>query len=454
MTKKRGPERASWFLAPVGRFRGVWLVTAAVVVALAALLWLAVGMLRPFPPHRLVMATGAAGSDYYEVGRRYRAILARSDITLDLVPTAGALENLARLRDPRSGVDAAFLQGGTTSGADCPGLVSLGTVFYEPLWVFIAEGFGGKGIESLRGRRISIGSEGSGGRALSLRLLAKIGITPQTANMLPFPPEVAAAKLLGGDIDAAAMMESWDSPVVKRLLTSGDVKVASFPHSDAYVEMFPFLSKLVLPAGSGDILAVRPPEDAVLLAPKASLVVREDLHPAIQYLLLQAAAQVHSGPGIFREAGQFPAPEAIDQPLSDEAVLYFKRGRPFLQRYLPFWMAVFLERLLIILLPIVGILYPLATFATFVPYVRDWKIRRKIFRIYGELRFLEAEIVGSDGVETGAMTGRLEELEEQSNKLKVPTSYADKVYTLKHHITLVKAKLKGSATNPVHRDSA
>jgi len=437
----------------MSKFRGVWLIAAVVTVAaVVALLWLAIGLLRPFPPNRLVMATGAAGSDYCEVAERYRAILARSDITVELVPTAGAMENLARMRDPRSGVDAAFLQGGTTSEADSPGLVSLGTVFYEPLWVFIPEGFQGKGMDALRGRRISIGREGSGGRALSLKLLAELGVTPQFAHLLPFAPAEAAARLLRGDIDAAAMMESWDSPVVKMLLASKKVRVASFPHADAFVEVFPFLSKLLLPAGSGDILAVRPPEDAVLLAPRASLVVRKDLHPAIQYLLLQAAVQVHSKPGIFRKAGQFPAPEAIDLPLSDEAVLYYKRGQPLLQRYLPFWLAVFLERLLVLLIPIVGILYPLATL---MPPLRDWKIRRKIFRLYGELRFLESEMECHGGASDGAATAdRLEELERVSNRLKVPMSYADQVYTLKNHIALVRAKLKASEPPPIRGDSA
>lgn len=430
----------------MSKFRGLWLLGTAATLVVAALLWLAIGLLRPFPPRRLVMATGAAGSDYSEVAGRYRAILARSGITVELVPTAGAMENLARLRNPRSGVDAAFLQGGTTSESESPGLVSLGTVFYEPLWVFIPEGFTGKGIDSLRGRRISIGPEGSGGRALSLKLLAELGVIPQFAHLLPLSPAAAAAGLLSGDIDAAAMMESWDSPVVKKLLASRKVRVASFPHADAFVEVFPFLSKLQLPAGSGDILAVRPPEDAVLLAPKASLVVRRDLHPAIEYLLLQAAVEVHSRPGIFRKAGQFPAPEAIDLPLSDEAVLYYKRGQPLLQRYLPFWLAVFLERLLVLLIPIVGILYPLATL---MPPLRDWKIRRKIVRLYGELRFLEAEMEVHDGDEKAeAMASRLEELEKASNRLKVPISYVDQVYTLKNHIALVKANLRSSESNP------
>lgn len=441
--------KASRASGPSIWLRGVWfMVAVAVLVACAALLWLAIGLLRPFPPRRVVMATGSAGSDYAEVAGRYRAILARSNITLVLVPTAGAMENLARLRDPHSEVDAGFVQGGITSEAESPGLVSLGTVFYEPLWVFVPDSFKGKGIDSLRGRRISIGPEGSGGRALSLMLLAKIGVSPRFADLLPFPPEVAAAKLLSGEIDAAAMMESWDSPVVKRLLASRDIKVANFPRSDAYVEVFPFLNKLMLPAGAGDIGANRPPEDAILLAPKASIVVRRELHPAIQYLLLRAASQIHSGPGIFRKAGEFPAPEAIDLPLSDEAVLYFKRGRPFLQRYLPFWLAVFVERLLVLLIPILGILYPLVTI---VPPLRDWKIRRKISRLYGELRFVEEEIeMGGGAREEGEMAGRLEKLEAASNRLRVPVSYADQVYTLKQHITLVKDKLSKSGKNPIH----
>jgi TRAP-type uncharacterized transport system substrate-binding protein len=421
----------------LSRRAGVGMIVAvAALVAVTALLWLVVGLLRPFPPHRVVMATGLAGSDYPAVGARYRAILARSDIDLVLVPTSGAIDNLARLRDPNSGIDVALLQGGTTSEEDSPDLVSLGTVFYEPLWLFVPDSFTGKSVEDLRGKRISIGPEGSGARALSLKLLARIGVTPQFANLLGYPPEDAAAKLLAGEIDGAAMMESPDSPVVKRLLASRQVKVASFPRSDAYVEVFPFLSRLVLPAGSGDIGANRPPEDAVLLAPKGSLVVRKDLHPAIQYLLLQAATQVHSGPGIFKRAGQFPAPEAIDVPLSDEAVLYYKRGRPFLQRYLPFWLAVFVERLLVLLIPVAGILYPIVAL---LPPLRTWEVRRRILKLYGELRSLEEMMDEGPGEgRSEKIAAKLAGLEQAAARLKVPMFYADQVYTLKQHITMVK----------------
>lgn len=433
------------------KFLGPALEVAA-LVAVTALLWLAIGLLRPFPPRRVVMATGLPGSDYPEVAAHYRAILARSDIDLVLVPTKGAIDNLGRLRDPKSGIDVAFLQGGTTSAEDSPDLVSLGTVFYEPLWLFVPDAFRGTSVQDLRGKRVSIGPEGSGAHALALKLLAKIGVTPEFAHLIGYPTEEAAAKLLAGEIDGAAMMESYDSPVVKRLLGSPKVRVASFPRADAYVEVFPYLSKLLLPAGSGDIEANRPSQDAVLLAPKASLVVRRDLHPAVQYLLLQAATEVHSGPGIFRKPGQFPAPEAIDVPLSDEAVLYYKRGRPFLQRYLPFWLAVLVERLLVVLIPIAGILYP---FATLVPPVRAWRVRRRIVKLYGELRLLEDQLEGGLApADAEDLAAQIATLEAETRRLKIPISFADQLFTLKQHIALVKDKVSGTGQAGTPPDKA
>lgn len=428
-----------------------WLVLVVFVPAavLVALLWLVIGGLRPFPPSHLIMVTGTPGSDYDEVGKKYRAILAESDIDLKLLPTAGAIDNLALMQDRRKGVDAGFLQGGTTTEGDSPGLVSLGTVFYKPLWFFISENFKGRTLDSLRGRKISIGKVGSGGRALTLKLMGKIGLDQNFAEFLAYPQEEAAAKLLSGEIDGATMMDSWDSPVVKRLLASRFVRLASFPHADAYVDVFPYLNKLFVPAGVGDLLLSRPPEDAIVLAPKGSLVVQRDLHPAIQYLLLQAAARVHSGPGVFRKPGQFPAEEAIDLPLSDQAAFFYRSGRPFLQRHLPFWLAVFVERLLVLLIPLVGMLYPAFTV---LPALNNWWFRRKVFMLYGELRFLEEEIDrGSSRFSPEEMGSRIERLEAASNSLRVPLSHAGQLYTLKEHITLVRHKL---AKLPAHLRSA
>jgi TRAP-type uncharacterized transport system substrate-binding protein len=418
-------------------------LTALIVAAGAvALLAAAVGVVvisRPLPPQTLAMATGPKGSAYAEVGSRYREVLAHAGIDLRLVATAGALENLARLRDPSSGVSAGFVQAGSAAAHDAPHLVSLGTVFYEPLWVFCRGLPRGGGLAWLAGKRVSIGPEGSGTRALALRLLALNGLGPGALELLPLTPEQAGEKLARREIDAAAMLTSWDSRVVQQLLVTADVALASFPRADAYLALDPSLNKLVLPAGVADLGRNIPPMDEVLLAPKASLLVRRDLHPALQYLLLEAATQIHGGPGMFHKAGQFPAPEAIDLPLADNARHFYKAGRPWLQRHLPFWLAVLAERGLVLLIPVVGLLLPLMRI---LPPLYDWAMRRQIFKLYGELKILEAEIDrGSTGQDREGLMVRLAALEGRANRLRVPRPFAQSLYILKQHIAFVRERL-------------
>ncbi len=417
------------------------IVMIAVGVLVVASLWAVVALLCPMPPRTVVMATGPEGGAYQEIGKRYRDLLARSGIAVRLLPTAGDLENLARLRDPRSGIQISILHGGLTSEKESPDLESLGTVSYEPLWFFYLSEYRGKGMAGLRGRKIAIGPEGSGTRALSLELLARNGIDRNFAELLPLTPRAAGEKLLSGEIDAALMLTSWDAPEVRQLLASERVELASFPRTDAYIALYPYLNKLVVPAGVGDLAKNRPPTDVVLFAPKASLVVRSDLHPAIQYLLLDAAAQVNSRPGIFQKAGQFPAAESIDFPLSSEARQFYRSGRPFLQRHLPFWLAVLADRLLVLLIPVVGVIYPLVRF---LPALYGMQMRRRIFRLYGELKKLERETEARDaGYGMGDLIVRLDRLEDNANRLRVPVFYANMLYTLKMHIALVRGRIKG-----------
>jgi TRAP-type uncharacterized transport system substrate-binding protein len=390
------------------------------------------------------MATGPEGGAYHEVGKRYRDLLAHHGIQLRLRPTAGALENLTRLRD--SSVEVGFLQGGIASGEESPDLESLGTVFYEPLWFFTRGVIRGKGLEGLRGRKISIGPEGSGTRALALELLARNGIDRRFAHLLPLTPQEAGERLLRGEIDAALVLASWDSPVVRRLLADETIELVSFPRADAYVALYPFLSKLTVPAGVGDLAKNRPPTDVILFAPKASLTVRKDLHPAVQYLLLDAAEQIHSGPGIFHGSRQFPAAESIDLPLSGEARQFYRSGRPFLQRHLPLWLAVLVGQLLVLLIPLVGVIYPLFRFT---PALYGWEIRWRIFRMYGELRLLERDLESrSAGQASGDLNQRLERLEERASRLRVPLFYTDLLYTLRVHITLVRERIERTEGTP------
>ena len=250
------------------------------------------------PPHVIVMATGPEGDAYYEIGKRYSAALARADVELRVVPTAGSVENLDMLLDGRSEVSVALIDGGINS-AGASGLESLGTVFYEPLWWFRRRGSQAEGAAGLQGRKISIGPEGSGTRALSLQLVKRTGLEGRIGEVLALTPQAAGEKLLAGEIDAAFVMTTWESPLVQQLLADDRIGLSPFPHADAFVALYPFLSKVTVPRGVTDFAKDQPPADVVLIATKASLVVRKDLHPAIQYLLLNAAREIHSGASIF-----------------------------------------------------------------------------------------------------------------------------------------------------------
>jgi TRAP-type uncharacterized transport system substrate-binding protein len=413
----------------------------AIAVTAAVIGYAALVMLRSMPPHLIVMGTGREDEAYHEVGERYRAALARENVEVRLLPTAGSAENLAMLRDPHSLVSVALIEGGILGVGDASGVESLGTVFYEPLWWFHRREVRAQGADALRGQKISIGPEGSGTRALTLELIKRTGMEAQLSELLALSPPAAGEKLRVGEIDAAFIMAAWESPVVQQLLADERVALSSFLHADAIVALYPFLTKLVVPRGVTDIAKDRPPADVILIATKASLVVRKDLHPAIQYLLVNAAAKIHSGPSIFHHANQFPAAEAIDIPLSNEAQRFYKSGLPFLNDYFPFWMAALVGKLVILLIPILGVLYPMMRF---LPRLYDWAMRSKVLRTYGELRLLEDEmaIARNDGRDMREMIARLDRLEEHASHLRVPVAYASTLYMLRNHIDLVREGLK------------
>jgi TRAP-type uncharacterized transport system substrate-binding protein len=422
------------------RKRDIYILVTSIVivtVTLVSLLWV-ITVFRPIPPGTVVMTTGPEGGAYSEFGKRYHEVLARSGIDLKLLPSAGAIENLRRLRDGRSGVSVGFVQGGTTSAKESPDLISLGTVFYEPLWLFYRGAPLDRRLTRLRGRRVSIGPRDSGTQELMLTLLARNGIGRSFARLLSLTPHVAAEDLVHGRIDAAAFVMSWESGTVQKLLADGNIRLFSFPHADAYTALYPFLNKLVLPAGTVDLAKDRPPEDVVLLAPEASLVVRKELHPAIQYLLLDAASQIHADPGIFQRAGEHPGAEPIDLPLSVQAQNFFKTGRPFLQRYLPFWLAVFLGQLAFLLIPIVGVAYPLLRV---VPFMYSWGVQRGIFRLYDELRRVEEELQRDNGEPSPALVAKINRLEARANQLRVPASILHRLYSLRRDIHLVLGRI-------------
>jgi TRAP-type uncharacterized transport system substrate-binding protein len=403
------------------------------------LLWTLFATLQPLPSRNIAMATGPAGSTYASAGERFRQILARDGVRLRLVPTNGAIDNLRLLQDPRSGVQAGFVQGGTVPEKDWRDLASLGTMFYQEAWLFCRCPDPVPPPKQWNGWRISIGPVGSASRPVALKLLALNGIDAQQLHLFGYLPDQAAQALLGGQLDAALMVTGWDSAAVQSLARAPAIQLLGFPRADAYVALYPVLNKLVLPAGVADLAANRPPRDTPLIGSKASLAVRSDLHPALQFLLLRAATETVSRPGMFQRAGEFPAAEEIDLPLSKDARNFYRSGPTFLQRVLPFWLAELVQRMLILIVPIAGIVYPLWSLA---PKIYHWERRRRLYPLYRELKQIERELGAGVASTRERVLGRLDDLDRRARELVMPGSLTESAYTLRGNIRALRDRVQ------------
>jgi TRAP transporter TAXI family solute receptor len=423
------------------------LVGAAIIalVALALGIFAVTAFVHPILPRKLTMATGAAGGGYYEFGDRYKPILAQQGVDLTVLQTAGSIENLAMLRSPDSGVRAALVQNGLTDPQRSPQLVSLGTVAHVPLWIFYRGPQPPRDqLEQLRGMRVSIGPDGSGTRRLALELLARNGIDHSNTKFLPFAPTEAAEQLVAGSIDAAVILAGPEAEAVRRLLVSPDVKLLSLSRADTYVALYPYLTTVILPAGFADLMHDRPSFDVRMIAIKMSLIVRRDLQSAAQYLLLEAATQSHSQAGVFQKAGEFPAAEGTDVPLSGDAQQFYKTGVPFLQRLFPLWFAVLVEQVVLTLLPLAAVGYPVLQALI---RIYDWGVRRRISMLYGELKLLELSLEHHSADKHAAVL-ELTKLEHSVAHLLVPSSFAHLQYALRQDISLVRERLGQFTTHP------
>lgn len=266
----------------------------------------------------------------------------------------------------------------------------------------------------------------------------------ESVTPLPLTPTAGAEALLKGEVDCACVLTSWDAPIVRKLLGDERVSLMSMPRADAYVALYPHVLKLVVPRGVGSLAKDLPRQDATVIAVMSSLLVREDLHPAIQFLLLEAASEIHSGPGMFRRPGQFPAPEPVDFPLAPEARTYYKSGGTFFQRHLPFWLGVLAQRILLVLIPLAGVLYPLARLLpALVLFVFELRLRS----VYKELRRIESRLAAGD---PGAPS-ELSALEEKVSAIRVPAWGARSFYILKQHLALVRARFASPPEDPAEK---
>lgn len=404
--------------------------------------WGASRFIKPAPPDTLILGSGGEGGAYQRFAAAYKDVLGRYGVTVVEKVSAGSTENLERLRDPAVQIDAAFIQGGTARVREGDTLLSLGALYYEPLWIFYrAELERGKGgaptrLADLRGRRIAIGAAGSGTHHLASELLNASQVDAANTRLVETGGLALMQAFGDGDIDVAFVVGPTQSAAVWSLLNMRGVRLMNLAHADAYSRIYPYLTKVVLPRGAVDLTAEVPPNDVTLLASTATLIVREDTHPALVGLLMQAMAEVHGGPGIFQKPGEFPRAASADFSLSPEAERYYKSGKPFLQRYLPFWAATLIDRMVVMLVPLIAVLIPVFKVA---PGLYSWRVRSRLFRRYGELKFIEAEVESNPERHSRAeWLERVDDIERDVNRLPTPLGYSDMFYTLRSHIELVR----------------
>jgi len=429
------------------------LAVAALPFALLALVLLVAAyfLLKPMPPKRVVLATGPEQSAYAEFGKRYAAELKRYGVEVVLLPTRGSLDNLRALRDQKRDVDLGFVQGGSSEVArsvdeDKSGepIESLGSLFLEPLWVFYREDAaralpGGTltSIAQLSGWRVNLGARGSGTPGLMRKLLEANGLERErlTPSYLELTPAVVA--LLDGKLDAMAFASAPESPMVQMLLQTPGVRLLEFPEAEAFARRFPFLNPVTLPQGIADLARNVPAHDVQLIAATTSLVAREGTHPALEQLFVQAAARIHGGAGWISRAGRFPTPQGTEFPLAAEAARFYRTGPPLLQRYLPFWLANLIDRMWVALFTIIAALIPLSRI---VPPLYQFRVRRRIFRWYRQLRSVEAQVADASAPRADLIV-ELDRLDARAARITVPLAYADELYNLRGHIALIRARL-------------
>jgi TRAP transporter TAXI family solute receptor len=393
------------------------------------------------PPTTITVTSGPEGSTFRRTAERYAKILQRNGVRLKILPSEGSVDNIKRLADPSAKVDVGFVQGGVTQGIKIDKLVSLGSISYQPLLVFYRSGSTIELLSQLIGKRVAVGEVGSGTHTLSLALLAANGIEPGgPTKLLEMDSDKAAEAILNGKVDAVFLMgDSVSTTLIRQLRHTPGIKLFDFTQADAYTRRIPYLNKIILPKGSIDFGKGTPTHDVFLLAPAVELIARESLHPALSDLLLEAAREVHSGAGLLRRKGEFPAPIEQEIRISGDASRFYKSGKSFLYRYLPFWLASLVNRIVVVLVPMIVLLLP---GLRLIPAIYRWRFKSRIVGWYRTLMVIEHDLIAHlPSAKRKALIERLDNIDEAVNRMKVPASFADQFYELRGHIKFVRTRL-------------
>jgi TRAP transporter TAXI family solute receptor len=426
------------------QIREIVLIVGPALVAVLIALLAATRFIEPAPPKTITITSGGESGAYYEFANRYARILARSGVRLIVEPSAGSLENIERLGRPDGRWSLALIQGGVANSKAAPDVVSLGRIFLEPLWVFYRGSESADRLAAFRGRRIAVGPEGSGTRRLALDLLAANGIGPEAATLVPLSGKAAADALEVGTVDAIFLVLAPEAPLIRDLLRSRTARLMSFAQAEAYTRRFPFLTRIVLPRGVVDLAANIPSADVEMIAPVAALVARSGTHPALIGLLVEAAKEVHAPGGLFHRIGEFPRASDPEFELSDDADRVHKNGPPFLQRYLPFWLATFIERMKILLVPLLTMIIPLAKL---VPWLYRWRIKRRILYWYGRLKDLDHSFAADRArIMLEEHRAELERIDLSVAAIPVPLSFSEQYYALRAAIDSSRQRIFSGAS--------
>jgi TRAP-type uncharacterized transport system substrate-binding protein len=410
-------------------------VLAATAILLAGL-YITYRLVDPLPPRHFVIAAGIPGSGYDDFARRYARILARDGIDLEIRNTAGAVENLDLLRDPASKVQAALTTLGFAQLGDSDHLASLGGVFDAPIFVFYKSAERVTQFSQLRGKRLAIGTAGTSIRPLILQVLKAGGVADAPTRFVDLDYDRAIDALVAGEIDTAIFPSQLDTGLLRRALAAPDVRLMNVAQAEAVAKTVPGIKHVVLWQGLINLTRDIPDADVNLLASGNSLLVRKDLHPALQYLLLEAIREVHSAPGPFNRLGEFPAEQPNDLPLSLAAQSFYRSGPTFWQRYTSFWLTSLLDRILFFVVPVVLALIPVIGFAS---RLYRWMAVRRIVRLHRALGGLERELAqGEDKAQLAQHQARFSEIESAVRKLKVAPPFEVDLHQLRIHLSMVQ----------------
>ncbi len=425
------------------RMRDLVTVGVPLGIVLVTLFWALAHYVEPAPPRQITISTGSESGAYYGFGKRYSEILARSGVTLNVMKSEGSAENFARIRDKASGVQVALMQGGLKGDKPVDDVRSLGRAFLQPIWVFYRSPEPWVALTDLKGKRLSLGPVGSGTQLLASKLLDKSGVDEASATRLTLSVKDSADGLRKGEIDAIFLALAPDTPLIQELLRDPNVRLMSMAHAEAYTRLFPFLTRITLPRGLVDLNRNIPPDDVQMIANEAALMVRTDLHPALVGLLAEAALETHSPGGLFQKLGVYPKPDDPEFEMSEDAERYYKSGHPFLRRYLPFWVANFLERMVIILVPVFGVLYPVLRV---LPIAYNWRIRQRFLRYFSRLKTMERQLDASPTAEElSTLRQEITRIDSALSHLPVPVNHTDRYFEVRAAVEIVKLRIARSA---------